>query len=196
MVYLDRDSARERSLCLDHWDYAHSGVDGVFHELVLAGQPWRVFFDRSARQVADRHAEARKSVEAIAPAAAILFDWTIDGEVEPESLRAASELEWRRLQKIYGTKDVLSGDDFWQARNQAHMLRAAMVHSCRGKQGVAKRWQLELTPDPLTMCGWCKGDETCGRIFADTLHAKGGGRSYWRSRCDDHRLSSIHSANR
>ena len=198
VLYLDRVTGLERPLCEEHWDYAHSGIDGVFHELVwLSGEHQRFLFDRSASQVDERHTRMREALEVTAPSAAVLFDWTIDVHVEPANLRSASEFEWHRHQEIYrvSTARKLEEEEFWELRNEEIWLRRAMVHLSR-TQGAAKRWQLELTPEPLTFCGWFKGDEWCGSVFADTKHHRGGGRSYWLSRCDAHRLSRIHSANR
>lgn len=198
VLYLDRVTGLERPLCEEHWDYAHSGIDGVFHELVwLSGEHQRFLFDRSASQVEERHARMREALETTAPTAAVLFDWTIGVLVKPEKLHAASESEWHRHQEIYRVSAArkLEEEEFWELRNEEIWLRRAMVHLSR-TQGAAKRWQLELTPEPLAFCGWFKGDEWCGSVFADTKHDRGGGRSYWLSRCDAHRLSRIHSANR
>ena len=126
----------------------------------------------------------------------VMFDFSIRADVDTETLRTAAEHGWSDLQELYRTTSVLEGDVFWQIRNEADYLRRAMIQICGGK-GAAKRRQLELTPKPLTFCtgtplgGGLPRKAGCGRVFADTAHASGGGRSYWLAWCPQHRPNRI-----
>jgi hypothetical protein len=132
-----------------------------------------------------------------------MFDWSIGADVDTAILRTAVEHGWSDLQELYGTTTVLEGDVFWQIRNEADYLRRAMIHVC-GDPGAAKRRQLELTPTPkpLTFCtgtplgGGLPRKPGCGRVFADTDRASGGGRSYWLAWCPEHRPNRIAATRR
>jgi hypothetical protein len=138
-----------------------------------------------------------------------MFDWSIRADVDTETLRTAAEQGWSDLQELYRTTTVLEGDVFWQIRNEADYVRRAMIRVCRGNQGASKRWQLDLTPKPLTFCrgtplGGLPKPQTplkpwrlgCGRVFDDTERDHGGRRSYWLAWCPDCKASSITSTRR
>lgn len=120
-----------------------------------------------------------------------MFDWSIGADVDTAILRTAAEQGWSDLQELYGKTTVLEGDVFWQVRNEAEWLRRAMTHLC-GTKGAAKRWQRQLTPKALTFCAGTPLDGLppragCGCVIDETEHESGGGRSYWRAWCDEHR---------
>jgi hypothetical protein len=151
-------------------------------------------WNRSGSQTEQRHARMRASMSS--GWREVMFDWSIGADVDTATLGTAAEHGWTDLQELYRTTTVLEGEVFWQARIQADYLRRAMTRVC-GNQGAAKRWQRQLTPKPLTFCAGTPlaglpPRAGCGRVFDETEHDSGGGRSYWRAWCplhEPHRLT-------
>ena len=206
LVHRAHGTDTEGYFCAEHWEWPLE-VDGVFHQLLsLAGTSRKTTWNRSGSQTEQHRARMRESVSS--GWREVMFDWSIGAEVDTATLGTAAENGWTDLQELYKTTTVLEGDVFWQARIQANYLRRAMTRVC-GNQGAAKRWQLALTPKPLTFCTgtplgglpkpqrplkpWKLG---CGRVFADTERASGGGRSYWLAWCDEHEPNRIASTRR
>jgi hypothetical protein len=166
---------------------------------VALGAPVEDGVDR--KRIADRTAgcsNASVDVSRLARSAVRLVNVRVD--VETETLRTAAEQGWTDLQGLYRTSTLLAGDEFWQIRNEAAWLRRAMIHVC-SDQGAAKRWQLELTPEPLTFCagtplGGLPRKPGCGRVFADTKRAGRGGRSYWLAWYPGHEKNRIAATRR
>jgi hypothetical protein len=206
VVYSDQRSGALRYFCAKDWNFPLGESDGVFREIHVIAQPlqvkdgklavipWKADWTASTAQVEQRNERERAK---LAGWRTVMFDWSIGTDVDRESLRIAAERGWVELQDLYRANTVIKGEMFWQIRNEARYLRSAMTHVCIDK-GAAKRRQLELTPDPLTFCtGTARvWKRACGRVFADTTHASGGGRTYWLSWCPDHQANQIAATRR